>query len=97
MTCIPSDEVQLAEAAPAPAVKLTDASNPLPSGYTPVHKSHSEVGSLPKARGELNELDEGLEVIEVCCGCARLTYHCSKVGLRSLGVDWSGCKDKPEG
>ena len=96
-TCIPSDEVQLAKAVPVPAVQLGNASNPLSSGYTPVHESHFKVGNLPKARGELNEFDEGLNVVEVCCGCARLTHHCSKVGLRSLGVDWAGCKDKPEG
>ena len=97
MTFTPSDEVQLAEAAPAPAVKLTDATNPLSSGCYTVHESHSKIGSLPEASGELNEFDEGLEIVEVCCGCARLTHHCSKVGMRSLGVDWSGCKDKPEG
>ena len=52
---------------------------------------------VPQAYNTDNKLDEGLEVLEICCGCARLASHCSKVGLKALGVDWKGCKDKPEG
>ena len=53
-----------------------------------VGKSQSQVG---------DPLDEGFDVMEICCGCARLTKTCQKQGLKSVGIDWSGCKDKPEG
>lgn len=51
----------------------------------------------PQAQGAANVLDEKLQVLEVCCGCARLTFSCMKEGLNALGIDWKGCKDKPEG
>ena len=47
--------------------------------------------------GKVNPLDEKFVVIEVCCGCARVTKSCQSLGMKSVGVDWSGCKDKPEG
>ena len=54
-------------------------------------------GGEPKAPGSYNELDESLEVLEICGGCARLTLHSKNIGLNALGIDWKGCKDKPEG
>ena len=43
------------------------------------------------------EFREELQTVEICCGCARLTLSCKREGLNALGVDWNGCKDKPEG
>lgn len=40
---------------------------------------------------------EELVMIEICCGCARLTKACQSNGMRALGIDWMDCKDKPEG
>ena len=53
----------------------------------------------PSARnaGSTSLLDENLVFVEICCGCARLSKECQSKGLRSLGIDWKGCKDKPEG
>ena len=60
-------------------------------------KNTSDTGPVPEAHIVHNELDEGLFVVEVCGGCARLTKHCGQKGLKAKGTDWSGCKDKPEG
>ena len=60
--------------------------------------SCSKAASSAKVAPELADpLDEGFVLIEVCCGCARLTKTCQRQGMKSVGVDYSGCKDKAEG
>ena len=61
-----------------------------------IGSTRSVEGSL-HGQAQKDQLDEELVVVEVCCVCARLTKICQRKGMKSIGVDWSGCKDKPEG
>ena len=96
-THFPSNQGELVKPSKVAYEGVFVAPKALPQRSQLSDSSYSRSGMVPEAQGMLNELDEKLVMLEVCCGCARLTYHCSKKGMKALGIDWSGCKDKPKG
>ena len=55
-----------------------------------------EVTKVGRGSSKSGDPSCDLQVIEICCGSARLTKACIAAGLKAIGVDWSGSKDKPE-
>ena len=53
-----------------------------------------EEGNI-KEGGDADE-DERPVTVEMCCGCARLSYELNKEGFETVAVDWKGKKDKTE-